>query len=174
MPKFQRSYVWTLPQASRFIESLLLGLPVPGIFLAKVAGSNKLLVIDGQQRLKSLQFYLEGVFRPEDEKATSKRLFKLQNVQDRFLNKTFEELNESNQQMMEGSVIHATVVKQESPQGDDTSIYHVYERLNSGGTRLAPQEIRTAVLPRDIHGMPSRSEQEHGMACAVRAQELPP
>jgi len=145
VPKFQRSYVWTLPQASRFIESLLLGLPVPGIFLAKVAGTNKLLVIDGQQRLKSLQFYLAGVFRPEDEEGTSKRLFKLQNVQDRFLNKTFEELEDSDQQMIEDSVIHATVVRQETPKGDDTSIYHVYERLNSGGTRLAPHEIRTAV-----------------------------
>ena len=145
VPKFQRSCVWKLPQASRFIESLLLGLPVPGIFLAKVAGTNKLLVIDGQQRLKTLQFYLAGVFRPEDEKGTSKRLFKLQNVQGRFLNKTFEELDDSDQQMIEDSVIHATVVKQESPKGDDTSIYHVYERLNSGGTKLAPQEIRTAV-----------------------------
>ena len=63
IPSFQSSYVWSLPQVSRFIESLLLGLPVPGVFLAKEENTNKHLVIDGKQRLKSLQFFFEGVFR---------------------------------------------------------------------------------------------------------------
>src|SRR5436189_81341 len=49
-PEFQRGYVWTMQTASRFIESLLLGLPVPGVFLARESTSNKLIVIDGQQR----------------------------------------------------------------------------------------------------------------------------
>ena len=53
IPKFQRSYVWKIEQASRLIESFLLGLPVPGIFLARENETNKLIVIDGQQRLKS-------------------------------------------------------------------------------------------------------------------------
>lgn len=64
VPEFQRSFVWRLPDSSRFIESLLLGLPVPGIFLAKDPESQKLFVIDGQQRLRSLQYFYEGVFRP--------------------------------------------------------------------------------------------------------------
>ena len=64
IPEFQRGYVWSLNQASRFIESLLLGLPVPGIFVAKDEETKKLLVIDGQQRLKSLQFFYNGMFRP--------------------------------------------------------------------------------------------------------------
>src|SRR6476661_7447962 len=62
IPDFQRDYVWKLPEASRFIESLLLGLPVPGIFLAREPETNKLLVIDGQQRLKSLEFFYSGHF----------------------------------------------------------------------------------------------------------------
>src|SRR5689334_5241894 len=62
IPQFQRGYVWRLPEASRFVESLLLGLPVPGVFFAIEPTTNKLLVIDGQQRLKSLQFFYEGVF----------------------------------------------------------------------------------------------------------------
>ncbi|MGB7761509.1 MAG: DUF262 domain-containing protein [Bryobacteraceae bacterium] len=65
VPEFQRSFVWRLPDSSRFIESLLLGLPVPGIFLAKDPDSQKLFVIDGQQRLKSLQYFYAGVFRPD-------------------------------------------------------------------------------------------------------------
>src|SRR5689334_16025480 len=54
VPEFQRHFVWKHPQASRFIESLLLGLPVPGIFLSRDEETNKLLVIDGQQRLETL------------------------------------------------------------------------------------------------------------------------
>src|SRR4051812_28510587 len=63
VPGFQRQFVWSQTQASRFIESLLMGLPVPGIFLARETGdTNKSLVIDGQQRLKSLQFFYDGTF----------------------------------------------------------------------------------------------------------------
>src|SRR5262245_19835162 len=51
IPFFQRTYIWKLAEASRFIESLLLGLPIPGVFLAEEPGTNRLLVIDGQQRL---------------------------------------------------------------------------------------------------------------------------
>ena len=47
IPPFQRQYVWTLTQASRLIESFLLGLPVPGIFFYRDQDSQRLLVIDG-------------------------------------------------------------------------------------------------------------------------------
>ncbi|MGA8898660.1 DUF262 domain-containing protein, partial [Bradyrhizobium sp.] len=46
-PAFQRKYVWRIKQASRFIESLLMGLPVPGIFLFKDQKRNKQLLVDG-------------------------------------------------------------------------------------------------------------------------------
>src|SRR4051794_6982207 len=46
VPRFQRQYVWKKPQADRFIESLLLGLPVPGIFLAEGGPRGSLLVLD--------------------------------------------------------------------------------------------------------------------------------
>lgn len=60
IPSFRRNYVWNQNLASRFVESLLLGLPIPGIFLARQAESNKLIVIDGQQRLRTLQFFYDG------------------------------------------------------------------------------------------------------------------
>ncbi|HEY1931470.1 MAG TPA: DUF262 domain-containing protein [Acetobacteraceae bacterium] len=53
IPDFQRRFVWTLKHSSKFIESLLMGLPVPGIFLYKEADTNEHLVIDGQQRLRT-------------------------------------------------------------------------------------------------------------------------
>jgi hypothetical protein len=144
IPPFQRNYIWKLPEASRFIESLLLGLPVPGIFLARERESNKLLVIDGQQRLKSLQFFYEGFFNPksEDEK---KQVFKLVGVQENFEGKTYQTLDDKDRIRLNDSLIHATIVKQESPKDDDTSVYHIFDRLNSEGRRLTPQEIRTAI-----------------------------
>lgn len=53
-PELQRKYVWDKIEASRFIESILLGLPVPSIFLAQ-SGSQK-LIVDGYQRISSSRF----------------------------------------------------------------------------------------------------------------------
>ena len=137
IPPFQRSYVWKINQASRFIESLLLGLPVPGIFLSKEA-DGKLLVIDGHQRLKSLQFFYEGMF--------AGRTFKLVDVQQRYSGKTYKTLEEEDRTMLDDAIIHATIVKQDEPSDDNSSIYHIFERLNTGGNLLQPQEIRACIF----------------------------
>jgi hypothetical protein len=144
IPTFQRDYVWRQAEASRFIESLLLGLPVPGVFFATDPESNKQLVIDGQQRLKSLQFFYNGYFNPKpDEKR--QRVFSLVKVQERFEGKTYKTLDDRDRTRLDNAIIHATVVKQTLPAGDDTSMYHIFERLNSGGRRLSQQEIRIAL-----------------------------
>ena len=143
VPTFQRNYVWNIAEASRLIESLLLGLPVPGIFLASEPETKQLLVIDGQQRLKSLLFFYEGQFAPLETKETVKK-FKLTKVQKHLEGKTYEDLTEDERRTLDNSVIHATVVKQDSPEDDDTGMYHIFERLNTGGRKLLPQEIRAA------------------------------
>jgi hypothetical protein len=144
IPEFQRSYVWPQGDASRFIESLLLGLPVPGIFLANEEKTNKLLVIDGQQRLKTLQFFYDGLFNP---KPTEKkhRVFNLTNVQERFKGKTYATLEEADRIKLDNAVLHATIIRQESPPGEDTSMYHIFDRLNTAGMRLTSQELRCSV-----------------------------
>lgn len=139
IPSFQRAYVWSLAEASRFVESLLLGLPVPGIFLAKEEASNRLLVIDGQQRLKTLQYFYGGTFEPAG------RPFALAGVDRRFEHRTFDQLEEEDRRHLNDSIIHATVVRQDVPSDDDSSVYHVFERLNNGGKQLYPQEIRAAL-----------------------------
>ena len=135
IPDFQRSYVWNQAEASRLIESLLLGLPVPGVFLASEPETKQLLVIDGQQRLRSLQFFYKGEFNPSPSDVTVKK-FKLIKVQKKFEGKTYEDLSEEDRRTLDNSVIHATVVKQESPENDDTGMYHIFERLNTGGRKL--------------------------------------
>lgn len=139
IPPFQREYIWTLRQASRFIESLLLGLPVPGIFLARESDSQKLIVIDGHQRLRTLQFFYNGDFK---EKGKG---FSLKSVQEQFEGKNYKTLSESDRIKLDDSIIHATVVKQEEPSEDQSSIYHIFERLNTGGSLLRPQEIRACI-----------------------------
>src|SRR6266446_6766164 len=138
IPAFQRHFVWKLPQASRFIESLLLGLPVPGLFLSREDETNKLLVIDGQQRLETLRRYYDGEF--------AGRPFRLVNVQHPFEGKGYADLVEEDRRKLDDSIIHLTVVKQESPADDKSSIYHIFERLNTGGTPLTPQQIRNALF----------------------------
>lgn len=137
VPRFQREFVWPLPQASRFIESLLLGLPVPAIFLSKDSDTQKLMVIDGQQRLKSLLFFYEGVLHGKE--------FRLHGVTKEFEGLTYRALEEEDRRRLDDSILHAIIVKQEDPGNDDSSVYMVFERLNTTSTALSPQEIRACV-----------------------------
>ena len=139
IPDFQRGYVWPIKQASRFIESLLLGLPVPGIFLSNEPETNKLLVIDGQQRLTTLRQFMDGIW------LANKKEFALSDVQESLLGKTYGTLEEEHRRVLENAIIHATVVKQTDPQDGGSGIYKIFERLNSSGMLLSPQEIRTAI-----------------------------
>ena len=133
---FQREYDWRKPQADKFIESLLLGLPVPGIFLVKEA-NGKHLVLDGQQRLHTISSFYTGIFQGKE--------FQLEAVQERWIGKTYKSLHADDRRRLDDSIIHATIVRQEEPSEDQSSIYLIFERLNSGGTFLQPQEIRVAL-----------------------------
>ena len=62
-----------------------------------------------------------------------------------FVGLTYKSLEEKDQINLNDSLIHATVVKQDSPAAVDTSVYHIFDRINSGGRRLTPQEIRSAL-----------------------------
>ncbi len=138
VPPFQRKYVWNITQASKFIESLILGLPVPGIFLSKENETGKLLIVDGQQRLMSLFHFYEGVFK--------KKEFALTGLSSEDLNgKTYKTLNPTDKIRLDDSIIHATIVRQDEPNDEESSIYLIFERLNTGGKPLAPQEIRACI-----------------------------
>ncbi|WP_373823404.1 DUF262 domain-containing protein, partial [Neisseria dentiae] len=72
IPGFQRNFVWDIGRSSKLIESLLLGLPVPQLFLYEQS-RNKFLVIDGQQRLMSIYYFMKQRF-PRKSKRSQLRL----------------------------------------------------------------------------------------------------
>ena len=74
MPTFQRNYVWDRKRASRFIESLILGLPIPQIFLYQV-DRNKYSIIDGQQRLLTVYFFIKQRFPRSGKRTFLRKIF---------------------------------------------------------------------------------------------------
>jgi len=133
---YQRQFIWTKTQCDRFIESLLLGLPVPGIFLVKL-DDGRFLVLDGQQRLRTLQAFYKGILREHE--------FVLQSVQEHLQSLKYDSLDAEDRRRLDDSIIHATIIRQDEPSDELSSVYLIFERLNTGGTTLHPQEIRVAL-----------------------------
>jgi len=133
---FQRGFVWTRPQMDRFIESLLLGYPIPGIFLVRQA-DRRYLVLDGQQRLKTLQHFYQGTF--------GGREFSLRNVGDVLKGLTYSTLPEDQRRLLDNTFFQATVVDTDGSRESLEAVYQIFERLNAGGTQLTPHEIRVAL-----------------------------
>lgn len=133
---FQRSFVWKRPQMDRFIESLLLGYPVPGIFLVR-QGDNRLLVLDGQQRLRTLHYFYSGIY--------GERTYKLQYVANSFKNLSYKDLPPDMRRSLDNTFIQATIVSATPDASNMDAIYQIFERLNSGGTQLTAHEIRVAL-----------------------------
>lgn len=150
IPFYQRRYVWKIEQASRLVESFLMGLPVPQVFLY-VNDDDLLEVIDGQQRLMSIKYFFEGFFGEEDTKG-NRKVFKLKGLSERseFNGKSFTELQPKDQRKLKNSTLRAINIKQIKPTETSDSVFHIFERLNTGGTLLKPQEIRNAVYRGEI------------------------
>ena len=136
--------MWKQVQASKLIESFLVGLPVPAVFLYNEHKSQRYFVIDGQQRLKSVFFFFEGFFGLPA--GGQRQIFTLKGIDgaSRFHEKGFADLQEADQRRLKNAVLRTFIVQQMDP-NDDTSMYHIFERLNTGGTLLANQEIRNCV-----------------------------
>lgn len=144
-PTYQRGYVWALrPELpSRLIESLLLDIPVPPIYMAKMA-EGKLEVIDGQQRLTTLVNFLEGHF-PLQKLVRMSSLNGLR----------FAELKEEHQNKIMDCTIRTVVVDT----GSNTNLrYEVFERLNRGSVALNEQELRNCVYRGPFNDLLTRLE----------------
>jgi len=146
IPSFQRNFVWNIKQASLLIESFLLGLPVPQVFFY-IDSDNKNLVIDGQQRIMSIVYFFEGYFGTENMQGR-RAVFRLSGLSkdSPFANKKFSDLTSQEQRKLKGAVLRAVNIKQLAPANQSTSMFHIFERLNTGGTPLKAQEIRNCVF----------------------------
>ena len=133
---FQRAFVWRRPQMDKFIESILLGYPIPGVFLVKQSDA-RYLVLDGQQRLLTLKFFRDGLYQGRE--------FALKNVQNDLKGLTYKTLPDDLRRIFENTFIQAIVVTSDGSAQSLDSIYQIFERLNSGGTQLTPHEIRVAL-----------------------------
>ncbi|MCQ5098288.1 DUF262 domain-containing protein [Blautia producta] len=146
-PEMQRNYVWNKNEASRFIDSVLLGLPVPSIFLAKTK-DEKRLIVDGYQRIMTVYDYVQrGIFGGDGK---SFALSNSEIINKRWRGKTFQELQPEEKRRIRNFPIHAIVFEQKEPQ-DDTGMYQIFERINTGGRTLKPQEIRNCVYHGDFN-----------------------
>lgn len=148
-PKFQRRDAWSQVAKSKFIESLILGLPIPQIILAeKKDDKGKYIVIDGKQRLLTIrQFFSKG----NQDEFTPLKLKGLEILKD--LNrKTFTDIennpdfnNVLNQLL--NQTIRTTVIKNWP---NEEFLFTVFLRLNTGSIKLSPQELRQALHPGDF------------------------
>lgn len=169
IPVFQRNYVWTINKASKLIESLILGLPVPQVFLYQI-GRNRYLVIDGQQRLMSIYFFLKTRFPLMNKRGALRKVFdetgsipaevfeddeffskfnlrlpgRLPQVPNELNGLNYETLGDQ-QASLDLRTIRCVFVRQNFPQNDDSSIFEIFNRLNTGGENLTAQEIRISL-----------------------------
>ena len=172
IPGFQRHYVWDIRKASKLIESILMGLPIPQIFLYE-EGKNRFLVIDGQQRLMTIYYFMSGKFPKRDARARIRVIFnekgKLEksDLEDDSLFTTFRlsfnpdgapspyqgltyaSLDEF-KSTFDLRTIRNIMVKQVKPDDDKSSIFELFNRLNTGGINLSQQEIRMSLFYGDF------------------------
>lgn len=147
-PEFQRFYRWTPPQKSRLIESILLGIPLPSIFVFQ-REDGVWDVVDGLQRLGTI-FEFAGVLRDEEQKV----LPPLTLLKTRYLpslegkvwmdeRKPSRALTNTQRLLIKRAKLDIKIIKSDS---SETSKYELFQRLNTGGTHASDQEVRNCLL----------------------------
>lgn len=135
IPDYQRDMVWTPKQQSRFIESILIKLPVPFIFAADVGQGDRegaLEIIDGSQRIRTLDNFLSN-------KLELVGLKKLKQA----IGMRFSDLSKPRQMRFKRTTVRVIELTEKA---DEDARREMFDRLNSGGTRLTTMEVRRGVV----------------------------
>ena len=150
LPEFQREYVWSYANSSRLIESILLNLPIPNIFLFKIKDINgeKYILIDGLQRITTINQFVNG----EWIQGEAKRKFRVNSPNEKWNKKMFKDLTVDDQQFIYDYSIGTTIFESSSGTELDQKnvVFSVFERINTGSEKLSDQEIRNAVYDGDL------------------------
>ena len=133
-PDYQRLYRWEPEKASRFVESILLNIPVPVVYFSEEADGT-FSVIDGQQRLTSLLNFI----KPESGEELTLTGLKLR---PEINGKKFGDLDRTDRSAITKRPIRCIVVLNES---DKALKFEVFERLNTGSSSLTEQEVRNSI-----------------------------
>lgn len=140
-PQFQRLFRWSDYQQTRFIESILLGIPTPPVFMAE-DDEGRWEVVDGLQRLSTI-FSFFGVLR--SEKADEKNNWELLSgeIIEQLKGYKFEDLPLVFQRHIRTAYCRVEIIKWDS---NLDMRYELFNRLNTGGSPLTEQEIRNSIF----------------------------
>jgi hypothetical protein len=145
-PNFQRRSAWNDKKQSLFIESLILGLPIPQLILAEAPGKRgSFIVIDGKQRLLAIRRFGIKEDNPEFPPLRLRGLKELKRLNDKtFLNLQDELSLSDDRAAFENSSIRTIVIRNWQ---NEEYLYEVFLRINTGSVQLSPQELRQALHP---------------------------
>lgn len=130
-PPFQRNPVWTHPQKSYLIDSILNGFPIPEIYMQEFvdeSGNEQHIIIDGQQRIRACLEFTEGRYEIKEEESPSWGGMK------------FDDLSPDDKKKVFGYTFIVRVL----PEMSDDDIRGIFQRLNKNVVALNPQELRQA------------------------------
>lgn len=156
-PDFQRNDVWSTRQKSELIESVIMGIPLPLIYLAENA-DGRLIVVDGRQRLSTFFEFLDNKFRLRDLKI-------LQQINGMNL----RELDQNKQYsryvtMIEDTQLVVQIIKYPTK---DRVRFDIFDRVNRGGTPLNKQEMRNALYQGNATKLLNRLSRMHSFKQAT-------
>lgn len=136
-PDYQRDYVMDQKQASKLIESVLMGIPIPTVYLCEELNGTY-SIIDGQQRMTSFVKYLKNDF-------PLKGLEELLELN----GKSFSDLDRNIQRNIKTSTLNSIILTKESQELK----YEIFARLNQGSIKLTPQELRNCIYRGTFNNM---------------------
>ncbi|MFF9267568.1 DUF262 domain-containing protein [Streptomyces rochei] len=131
VPDYQREFTWEPERKSKFIESLIMGLPIPFIFFWEME-DGKLEIVDGSQRLRTIEEFLhKGLRLGELDQLSNVSYF------------TFDDLPESRQRKIRNRSIRGIVLNEHA---DEAARLDMFERINTGSKNANTAEIRRGAL----------------------------
>jgi len=135
IPDYQREYVWAEKRKSKFIESIIIGIPIPYIFFADVDGRYE--IVDGSQRVRTLEAFLYNKFKLQDlEKLTELNHF------------YFKDLSKARQRRIKNRSLKMIALSEKT---DPEARFDLFERINTGSDELKSIEIRKGLYRGDFY-----------------------